>query len=86
MVHEAIIERVMIPIDKPTDTISRAIHSALEKEIERIVKEEAGIAAETVKTRVRERTTAIASNILEHFTMERMGSELVIRVNFENIK
>lgn len=73
-------------IETQNDTLGRAIHAALQKEIEKIIKEESDIAAETVKIRVRERTTYIAANVLEHFTMERMGSELVIRVKFENVK
>lgn len=65
-----------------SDPISRAIWTALVKETERIVDEEAKAAADRVQGRVRDRVGSIVSKVAQHFTFEYGQSQIVIRVDF----
>lgn len=62
------------------------IRRAIQTRIEEIAKEEAVEAAKRVEKRVREDVGSIAAAIMSHFSFEKTGRELVIRVDFENTK
>lgn len=69
----------------PTDSLSSKIYRVMEAEITRIVEEEAEAAAKRVQARVRGMTGQIAARCLEHYTFERLGNQLVIRVDFDHL-
>jgi hypothetical protein len=66
-----------------TSTLGSEVARFFGSEIQRIADEEAAAAAEKVKQRVREAATKIAANVCERMSFERMGAELVIRVEFK---
>lgn len=68
------------------EVIPQTILRAIEKEIAVIVEQEAQAAAKRVELRVRENVAAISGRVLQHFSMEHRGPELVIRVNFDNTR
>ena len=65
------------------DALGNAIMAAFRKEIERVANEEAEAAAERVKQRTRRSIAQIAASLHDHYSIERMGKDLVIRVKIE---
>jgi len=68
------------------DGITAAIQKAIKAEIESIVTQESKLAAERTEKRVRESVGSIAATCLEHFSFERMGNHLNIRVDFDGTR
>lgn len=66
--------------------LSRAISDGIRAEVERIVEEEAAKASEVVVKRVRAAIGGIAAQVASHLTMERMGTDLIIRVKIEDLR
>lgn len=64
--------------------IEDQIRKAITCEIEKAIAEEAAEAGKRVERRVRERTAAIASVVLDKWTFERMGSTLKIIVDIRS--
>lgn len=64
----------------------QVISNALKSQIERIVEEEAKEAAKRVEDRVRGSTGDIAARVLNHFSMEKYGSDIRITVHFPEMK
>lgn len=62
--------------------IGTLIHTAIEKEIERIIEEEKEALQERVQAKVRGSIGQIAAKVLNNFTYDRVGTELVIHVQF----
>lgn len=69
---------------KPTqpEPFEHAIALAIQKQIEKIVIEEGQAAARRVEERVRCESAQIVARVLTRFSMQRVGDELVIRVEF----
>ncbi len=74
----------------PKEPLDKLIADALRREIGRIIVEETELAVkeaeERVRQRVRENTGALACRVLDHFSMERLGRDLIIRVDFEGLE
>lgn len=68
------------------DHITEAIFRAIREEVANIAQEEAELAAKKVEDRVRAKTVEIAATVLEHFSIQKFGSELRIIVDFENTR
>lgn len=66
--------------------ISRIIENAIEKEIARIIISESEEAGKRVEKSIRERVGQISASVLEKFTFQQSGHNLIITVNFENTK
>lgn len=60
--------------------IRNALAPYIQKEIETAIEEEIETLHKRIEERVRGRVGSIVANVLERFSMERFGSELVIRV------
>jgi len=60
----------------------RAIETVVSEEIEKVIED----AKRKVEQRVRGEVGAIAARVLEKFSFERLGQELVIRVEFPGAK
>lgn len=69
-----------------SDTITAALHRAIKAEIEAIIEKESKDIALRVEKRVRESVGSIAATCLEHFSFERLGNHLVIKVDFDGTK
>lgn len=67
-----------------SDSLVKAIQSALTTETGRIVNEEAAAAAKRVEERVKAETVRITTKLLERFNMEMRGPALVITVDFSH--
>jgi hypothetical protein len=68
-----------------SDSIVSSIISAINQEVAKIVNEVAKEASARVEDKIRKQTGAIAASVLEYFTFERKGSELIIRVDFSGL-
>ena len=66
--------------------LQKSIGQALEQELQRIGDEEVAKITERVKQRVREATTNFAARVCERMSFESLGRELIIRVEFKDIK
>ena len=66
--------------------IGELLQKAIQQEVTRIIEEEVQEAPRRIQERIRGRIGQITAQVLEHFSMERQGSEIVIRVNFEEMK
>lgn len=68
-----------------TDThgLGQLLKGAVEIKIQEIIDEEIAATCKRVETKVRDSIGGIAARVLEHFSFERMGQDLVIRVKFE---
>lgn len=69
-----------------SETLDQAIVGLLNERVELIVAEEAAAAAKRVEQRVKEQTASIAASVLRYYSMERFGSEIVIRVQLPEEK
>jgi hypothetical protein len=67
-----------------TERLGDSILAAIQAEIETVAAEEAEAAAERVKQRIRERIATIALAMQDHYSVERMGRDVVIRVKYED--
>jgi hypothetical protein len=70
-------------ITTSNDTFESAILRAIGEQIQKVAEEEAQAAAERVKQRVKEQVASIAVAVADHYSVERMGRDLVIRVRHE---
>ena len=66
--------------------LRNAIGVALEQELQKIGDEEIAKIIKTVKLRVREATTNFAARVCERMSFDTLGQELIIRVEFNDIK
>jgi hypothetical protein len=69
---------------KSVDALTDTIQKAIEIRKNEIIAEEAKKAAEIVENRVREYVGQIASHVANRISYECYGTELVIKVQFEN--
>jgi hypothetical protein len=60
------------------------LRKAIEYHIQLIIEEEAQEAARRVEKKVRERSTAIAANVLQHFEIGMYDKKIRILIDFEN--
>jgi hypothetical protein len=69
---------------KPCEPVGmgKTIADYLKVEVDRIVAEEAHKAAENVERLVREKTAQIAARVVEKMSVDTLGRELVIRIDF----
>lgn len=70
----------------PTLTLDRfgeAIMESLNNEIAKIIEEEAKLAGERTEERVRKLIPAVAASLFQNYSMERLGPDLVIRIQHE---
>ena len=68
------------------DEITLSLHNAIKVELDRIVEEEAGNAAEAVRKRVRTLAADVAFQMYDRLSICSMGRELTIRVQFDDGK
>jgi len=68
------------------DEIGKLIQHTIRQEIENVLNDEVDVVSKRVEQKIRASVASISAKVLEHFSMERFGSELVIRVNFDNTK
>lgn len=61
-----------------------SLKKAIELQIQAIVNEEAKEAASRVEAKVRERSTFIATRVLERFSISQHGKQIQILIDFEN--
>jgi len=66
--------------------IGELLQKAIQQEVTKIIEEEVQEAPRRIQERIRGRVGQITAQVLEHFSMERHSSELVIRVNLEGTK
>jgi hypothetical protein len=64
------------------DPMVRALETVINEEIDRVVNE----AKARVEANIRGQVGSIAARVLEKFSFEKIGSELVIRVEFPGAK
>lgn len=67
-------------------SLTAVVQRALISEIERIIEEEAKLAAERTEKRVREKTAEVAAIVFERLTFEGFGSQLKITVDFDSLR
>lgn len=70
----------------PQDRFEKAVLAAVSKTIGEIVEVEATAAAKRAESRVRAMTAQIAANVCSRMSMQQVGNELVIRLQFEEKK
>lgn len=66
--------------------LTAAISQAIMDRVKEVVDEEANAAAKRVEERVRGETGMIAGRVLHYYTMEQVGQEIRIRVEFPEKK
>jgi hypothetical protein len=76
-------EAIMALLEPTNDVFAASILRSIREEVAKIADEEAALAAERVRSRVRARINEISVHLMDHFSMERMGRDLVIRVKHE---
>lgn len=68
------------------DQTETLIMRAIQIEIERAIEAEADAAADRVKQAVMAKIGELSVRLLSHYSMERMGPDLVIRVNHDGLR
>ncbi len=68
------------------DLLGRAIQDAIKQEIERAVIAAVDAARDTIATRIPEIVAAVALRTMHHLSMERMGPDLLIRVDIKGLE
>lgn len=69
--------------DLNPERFGEGVMRALQEECAKIVEEEAEEAAKRVRDRIKGKTAQIAAKMFDHYSVERMGRDLVIRVQHE---
>jgi hypothetical protein len=64
-----------------SDGVAGAIKRGIEDAIKQIIEKEVKEASARIESKVRESVGQITTRVLNRFTMQQMGSELVIRVD-----
>lgn len=73
------------PPDTARDPITRAIWAALAQEVKTIVEQQAIIASDEVRAKIRSKVGSIMTKVAQHFTFEYGQSQIVIRVDFNDV-
>jgi len=66
------------------DALERTIQKAIEIRKEEIINEVAKESANTIEQRIRKEVGQLAASVVSRLSYERCGTDLLIRVQFEN--